>query len=302
MLIATVIFCVLGGAAYFATRAPPEQPRGMLALHIQPPTAVLRLDGNQVGSAADFRQEIAAGAHELEISAEGYQSRHEAVTVPAGGEKSVEFALVMVPPPPTTGILALRVSPPAAVLKLDGKPVGTAADFRQEIAAGAHELEISAEGYQSRHEAVTVPVSGEKSVELALVMVPPPPTTGILELYISPSGAALTLDDARIGSANGFRRELPAGPHKIEITAPRYLAINQTLTIKAGEVNSVRFELAIKPTPQKATGRPRPTNEPSWVPPQVQRTNPAPPAPPPSFSPPRSSPVPAAPRPALPPP
>jgi hypothetical protein len=69
--------------------------------------------------------------------------------------------------------LALRVSPPAAVLSLDGKPAGPAANFRQEVLAGTHDLGISAVGYQSRQETVTVPAGGEKSVEFKLVETPP---------------------------------------------------------------------------------------------------------------------------------
>jgi hypothetical protein len=79
----------------------------------------------------------------------------------------------LVYPRPTTGILELRVSPPVAVLSLDGKPAGPAADFRREVSAGSHDLEISAVGYQSRRETVTVPAGGGKSMEFALVETPP---------------------------------------------------------------------------------------------------------------------------------
>jgi len=144
---------------------------GILALRVSPPVAVLRLDGKPAGSAANFRQEVPAGPHDLEISAAGYQSRQETVTVPAGGEKSMEFKLVETPA--ATGILALRVSPPAAVLSLDGKPSGPAANFRQKVPAGTHDLEISAAGYQSWQETVTVPAGGEKSMEFKLVETPP---------------------------------------------------------------------------------------------------------------------------------
>jgi hypothetical protein len=150
---------------------PQPSATGILALRVSPPVAVLSLNGKPAGSAANFRQEVAAGPHDLEISAAGYQSRHETVTVPAGGEKSIEFKLVETPA--ATGILALRVSPPAAVLSLDGKPAGPAANFRQEVLAGTHDLGISAMGYQSRQETVTVPAGGEKTVEFKLVETPP---------------------------------------------------------------------------------------------------------------------------------
>jgi hypothetical protein len=84
--------------------------------------------------------------------------------------------------------LALRASPAAAVLNLDGRPAGPAADFRQEVSAGPHELEISAAGYQSRRETVTVPAGGEKNMEFALV--PPPPKPDLAGTVQSISGAS----------------------------------------------------------------------------------------------------------------
>jgi hypothetical protein len=255
-------------------------PTGILVLRVSPPEAVLRLDGKPVGS-ANFRQEIQAGTHELELSAEGHQGRRETVTVPAGGERSFDLALVKVPPPaPTTGTLAVHISPPEAVLTLDGKPAGSAADFRQEVAPGTHELEFSAEGYQSRHETVTVPAGGEKDMELALASVPPsPPTAGTLELEVSPGNAMLKLDGAWVGNANGFSRELPAGKHPAEISAPGYQALAGDLVVEAGKMMHRRFDLVAvpqpprvpkQPPPQVVVPRPRPQPEPS-EPPRYQR-------------------------------
>src|SRR6516165_9127774 len=83
-------------------------------------------------------------------------------------------------PSATTGILTLRASPPEAVVSLDGKPVGSAANFRQEIAAGDHQVEISADGYQTLRQTVTLAAGAEKSIKFALepVPLPPPPAGG----------------------------------------------------------------------------------------------------------------------------
>jgi hypothetical protein len=54
---------------------------------------VLSLDGKPAGAAANFRREVSAGTHKVEISAEGYETQRETVAVPAGGEKSMVFEL-----------------------------------------------------------------------------------------------------------------------------------------------------------------------------------------------------------------
>ena len=249
-LVAIALIILVAFPLYYLVHPTPTT--GILALRVSPSVAVLNLDGKPVGAAADFRQELAAGSHELEISAPGYQSRRETITVPAGGEKSLEFALVKppTPPPPTTGILSLRVSPSVAVVSLDGRPAGSAADFRQQLSAGPHELEISAPGYQSRRETVTVPAGGEKSLEFALVKppTPPPPTTGILSLRVSPSVAVVSLDGRPAGSAADFRQELSAGSHELEISAPGYQSRRETVTVPAGGEKSMELAL-VKPTP-----------------------------------------------------
>jgi hypothetical protein len=92
--------------------------------------------------------------------------------VPARGKKNMQLALARLAPP--KGVLALQVSPNSALLAIDGKKVGPAAAFRQEIATGTHDLEISAEGYQSQRQTVAVPAGGEKNVQVALARLPPP--------------------------------------------------------------------------------------------------------------------------------
>jgi hypothetical protein len=77
--------------------------------------------------------------------------------------------------PPTTGVLSFQGSPDSALVTIDGKKLGSAAAFRQEISADSHQVEISAEGYASQHETVAVPAGGEKSVQFALARLPEAP-------------------------------------------------------------------------------------------------------------------------------
>ena len=71
-------------------------------------------------------------------------------------------------PPPATGSLKLDVTPAEAALTLDGTEMGSATDFREELAAGTHVVEISAAGYQSRRETVTIAAGAEQYMEIVL--------------------------------------------------------------------------------------------------------------------------------------
>jgi hypothetical protein len=178
--LSALLIALMHSAVYPQHTLSPSSPpsKGTLVLDVTPPGAILKLDGKTIGPANGFHRELLpAGPHVIELSADGYVATKQTVTIVAGETLRLPVQLALIPappPPPTTGILALRVSPPVAALSLDGKPVGPAADFRQEVSAGPHELEISAAGYQSRRENVTVPAGGEKSMELALVKPPPP--------------------------------------------------------------------------------------------------------------------------------
>ena len=116
---------------------------------MNPADAVLTLDGTAMGSANDFLQDLSAGTHDIEISAAGYQSRRETVTIAAGAEQPMKIALERPPLTPTTGTLVLDVTTPGAVLMLDGKRIGLAKGFRQELPAGVHEVKIEARGYHT---------------------------------------------------------------------------------------------------------------------------------------------------------
>ena len=80
-----------------------------------------------------------------------------AIVIPAIGNIGLLLILAcfdyaFIEPKPRMGSLNLGVTPPGAILTLDGKQIGPVKDFPQELSAGSHVIEISAEGYdlQSR--------------------------------------------------------------------------------------------------------------------------------------------------------
>jgi PEGA domain-containing protein len=78
------------------------------------------------------------------------------VTIAAGAEHPIEIVLGRVPQAPSTGTLVIDGAPFRAVLTLDGKEIGPAKDFRQELSAGAHVIAVSAKGCEPTKQKVTV--------------------------------------------------------------------------------------------------------------------------------------------------
>jgi hypothetical protein len=252
-------------------RLPPPPTTGTLRLDVTPADAALMLDGTAMGSVNDSRQELSAGTHVVELSAAGYQSKSATVTIPAGAEQPMEIALERLPPSAPMGTLKLDVTPSDAALTLDGTARGSANDFRQELSAGTHLVEISAPDYQSERETVTVTAGAEQPMEIALARLPPPPTTGTLVLDVTTPGAVVIFDGKRIGLAKGFRQELPAGVHEVKIEARGYHTATKTLTLTGGQLMHLPFTL-IRSPPRYPTPAPLPPVIPSSPPPSVKRT------------------------------
>jgi hypothetical protein len=232
-------------------QSPPPQPppKGTLVLDVTPSAAILTLDGNQIGPAKDFHQELQAGTYIVELSAEGYEPAKQTVTIVAGEALRVPVKLNPIPPPVTKGTLALDVTPPGAILTLDGRQIGPAGNFHQELSPGTHEFELSAIGYEPAKQTVTIVTGETLRVAVKLNPIPPPPTKGTLVLAVTPPGAILTLDGKQIGPAKDFRQELSAGAHEIELSAEEYEPIKRTVNIAAGETLQIPLSLAARPPP-----------------------------------------------------
>jgi hypothetical protein len=244
---------VLAIAYYAAFVQPPMQPQtGTLLLQGTPDDAVLAIDGEKVGPAKDFQQKISPGPHELEISANHYQTHHETVIIPAGGEKTAQFALAPRPPPLPTGTLVVAGTPPEATLKIGDKEAGSA-NGSYELPAGKYKIVIRASSeYEVETQTVDIVAGQPTRVPFALALRPPhppPPTTGTLVATGTPRDAMLKIGDKEAGSANGSH-ELPAGKYKIVISASSgYEVKKQTVDIVAGQPTLVQFALASRPLP-----------------------------------------------------
>lgn len=140
------------------------------------PNAEVYLDGQLVGR-ADVDGRLAArpkaGAHALKVSLEGKQDFEQNITLIAGQGNKLAAALADL-----SGSMVIRSAPGAEVF-LDGASRG-ATDASGlltvlEVAAGSHELRISARGKKEYRQNIAVLAGQEARVEGALADLGPPP-------------------------------------------------------------------------------------------------------------------------------
>jgi hypothetical protein len=242
-------------------RIDPQSVTGVIDIHVMPKDAQVSIDGRPLETANNFHRGVSAGDHEVEISALGYETRRETISVTAGVEKSLELTLSKLPElPPSTGTLEIDIYPTkvTADVAVDGKSLGVGHEFRGELLAGKHDIQVTSPEYEPLTRSITITAGQTTQVPLQMVAVPrapAPPTTGILELRIIPEFAEIEVDGNQMGVANGFKRELAAGAHQVEIYAEGYETRREVITVMPGGEKNVELALTKvgPPVPSKGT-------------------------------------------------
>jgi hypothetical protein len=113
-----------------------ERP-SLLTVRVAQPGARVTVDD----TAYDAPATVAAGTHRVVISLAGYMDARREIAAHEGKPVKLEVAL--------TPLVAIRLEPPGAALRLDDKPVALA-DGGLAIPPGAHVLVARAQGFQDR--------------------------------------------------------------------------------------------------------------------------------------------------------
>jgi len=173
-------------------------------------------------------------------------SHHESVAEPQPTRAAVEdpkptasatqtVAATNVAPQPTvpaveSGRLLVRSTPAGAGVLVDGQSRGVTPLALRELAFGAHTIEVSHPGHDTRQQRVTLSERRRaRSVDFRLrpTSVPVPTTgatnsTGSLQVTSRPSGAQVFVDDNLIGTTPFLLSNVEAGSRRVRIELPGY--------------------------------------------------------------------------------
>lgn len=106
---------------------------------------------------------------------------------------------------------------------------------------GDYELTVTAPGYRDYEETITVGSASSQVVEVIMQPLP-----GLLTVASEPDGAQLFLDDEPIGAAPLDGYSIEAGDYLLRLEAPRYLPLEQGLSITGRQVQQ-QLSLALDP-------------------------------------------------------
>jgi formylglycine-generating enzyme required for sulfatase activity len=106
---------------------------------------------------------------------------------------------------------------------------------------GEYRLTVNAEGYRPYEELLTVDDAASQRVEVILQPLP-----GRLTVHSEPSGAEVLIDGELLGRTPLADAPVEAGEHRLQLRAPRYLPLEQTLDVTGRQVQQ-RLDLALDP-------------------------------------------------------
>ena len=178
--------------------------------------------------------DLPAGAHNVEISMDGYDTSEQSVIVESG--QTVNVVGNLTAPRAEFGI---TTKPPGVEVLIDGKSYGPS-PVHATLAPGNHTYSVMQPGAAPYENTVALK-SGEiisKTITLGAAVA-----TGIVEVRTIPPGATVTADGTPVGGQTPTSFRLPVGAHALVISLSGYLPIRQQVTASESGTTAVNVSL-----------------------------------------------------------
>lgn len=232
-------------APFEVTRDPRQVARftlellpGLLAVKVTPDRGVrVRLDGTDQGVTPLAPIELAAGEHEVALSAEGYAPHTVRVSVAGGGATQDLTATLR----PDRAPVTITSEPAGATVRVDGNEVGRT-PLTADLTSGARTVEAHLAGFAPASRRVTVVAQRPLTVPLFRLAALP----GRLQVTSEPPGAAVSLE-GRYRGETPLDLEVAAGrSHVLRATRAGHESAEATVTLARGESRPLHLTLAVQ--------------------------------------------------------
>ncbi len=199
--------------------------------------AQVRIDGQPVGS-IPYDQTVQPGRHLVQVEREGYVTYQQWLDIAGGQVLTVPVMLERLAP--RTGSLLVVADVPTAQVSIDGQPRGQVPLFVDNLTAGEHVVDITAEGEAPKRETVRI-IAGERTTLNVVLRVAP--VGGTIRVISNVPTAVISLDGEVLGNAPVTREGVAVGEHIVEASADGYQTMTQTVTVEAGRTRVINMRL-----------------------------------------------------------
>lgn len=199
--------------------------------------AAITIDGQERGTSPTRIDGLAPGQHVVELRAPNLPPFSQTVTV-----QSAQVASVTATLRPATGTVRVIVTTasgaaPANVnVQLDGTPLTGSPPSSDQVTVGNHVVQVSAEGFRSVTQQVSVSASQVQAVAIALEAVV---NGGTVRVVTTTPSAEVYLDGDRVQGSPAQAQNVAAGTHTIRATAPGRATVTREITVTAGQVTAL---------------------------------------------------------------
>jgi len=212
------------------------QPAARLALTVMPTEARVMIDGNVIAPARLTSLQLTVGQHDIQISAPGYQTQQEQLSLVHGVNPQRNYVLQKIafsaepPNTPALGTLDLKSDPAGAAILVNGRDFGATPGTAQ-LAAGTYEILLRHPGYEDFADSVTVS-SGLKSEVFERLR----PRGGTLSILVKPYGTIYIDGTLERRDANTrYSKTLAAGSYRLAAVHPTLGKWEKNVTLAAGQ-------------------------------------------------------------------
>lgn len=222
---------------------------GDLLVSVQPVDAEVYLGEQYVGKASLKSPlrigNLLEGRYSLKVLAAGYSTVTDTLSVVPRGLREVQVALKALP-----GSLRLTSDPAGAKVSVNGKEVGAAPTRLDTLPEGRYHVEFSLGGFKPLQRDVEVRSGQQSEVKGVLEVL-----SGKVVVSSKPAGAAVFLDDKRIGTAPLAIENVPPGSHAVRLELPGRTIVRDVVQVKPGE--EMAWSGALDPLKGTLTAVPR---------------------------------------------
>jgi len=195
------------------------------------PEATIVIDGKERGQTDFFNRRnmfLFPGVYNIEVRKSGYLSQIQTVEIYEDRDNNVLFTLKK-----NTGNVEFVLSPPDAQIRVNRELVS--GDDIIELAPGTYRIDISASGYRSASQTLTVALGQTQLIRKQLEQI-----SGSLQATVSPSVADVVLKNMQgqvVERWEGIKllNNIPVGEYVMEISAPSFQTVNHKLEVEDGK-------------------------------------------------------------------
>ena len=210
-----------------------QMKAGAININSNPSGATIHIDGKNVGKTPKTITDLLPGMHLVEVKLDGHETWSESAEVKGDKENTLTAKLQKL-----TGSINIKSNPPEAAIYLDSEKIGTTPDTLKSVAIGAHEVEISMEGYAEWKKSLNIKKGKEITLNAVLQS-----NTGTASIDSDPAEAMVLLDGKDVGKTPVSLTGIKIGIYEIELQKEGYVSCKKTIKIKAGRVNSLTAKL-----------------------------------------------------------